>query len=276
MGGLFGAGLRGEHALDDGRRAAQAAKLQVLDAGVLGVPGDDLGAGGAQGVVDAAAAHHIGAFQHRDHAGQARLQQLRAAFGTALELHHAAVVVEFDDRRHIGELQHVEALGDAGADLGGVAVDGLLAGEDDVGRAEGLADLADRLGERIGRGQRVGAREEAVGEQDGAVGADRQRLAQRIGRHRRAHGQHGHFAADLVAKAQGLFQREQVIRIDDRRHALPHDRIGHRMDADLRRVRNLLDADDKMHIRLRRFHPQSLTEERWISAGASQAPYQPM
>ena len=120
----------------------------------------------------------------------------------ALQLDRARCVVDIDDLRHIGQLQEVEPLGDAGADLRGVAVDGLLAGEDDVGRAEDFADLADRLRQRIAGGERVGAGEEAVGQQHGAIGADGQRLAQRIVGHGRTHGQNGDFAADLVAQPQ--------------------------------------------------------------------------
>ena len=42
--------------------------------------------------------------------------------------------------------------------------------------------------------------------------------------------------ANYQRELQRLFEREQVVRIDDRGHALPHDRIGHRMDADLRHL----------------------------------------
>ncbi len=98
-----------------------------------------------------------------------------------------AVEIELADLGDVGELQQAEALGDAGADLRGVAVDRLLAGEDDVRRAVGLADLADGGGERVGRRQRVGAGEEAVGQQDGAIGAEGQRLAQTVLGRRRPH-----------------------------------------------------------------------------------------
>ena len=108
--------------------------------------------------------------------------------------------IAFVDLRDIGELQQAEALGDAGTDLRRVAVDRLLAGEDDIELAQGLLDLADRLRERVGRRQRVGAGEETVGEQNRAIGADAERLAQRIRRHGRAHGQHRDLAAEFVAQ----------------------------------------------------------------------------
>ncbi|MNT75087.1 hypothetical protein D3C72_2139530 [compost metagenome] len=50
-----------------------------------------------------------------------------------------------------------------------------------------------------------------------------------------------------VAHPQRLFERKQVEGIDDGRNALAHDGIRHGMNADLRRVRNLLDTDDDMH-----------------------------
>ena len=264
---LFGAGRGREHLLHHGRRTAQAAHGHVLDAGFLRVPGDDFRAGRAKRVVDAAAPHHIGAFEHGDHRRQVGLQDLHAAFGAALQRHRAALAIDLVDAGDIGDLFELQALGDAGADLRGVAVDGLLAAEHDVDLAEGVADLLQRRREREGRGQRVGAGEEAVGEQNGAVGADGHGLSQGIAGHGRAHGEHGDLAAHLVAPAQGLFQREQVIGVDDGRHALPHDRVGHRMDADLRRIWDLFDANDKMHIRLRRIGPSCGTKASRIVRG---------
>jgi hypothetical protein len=50
-----------------------------------------------------------------------------------------------------------------------------------------------------------------------------------------------------MAQPQRFFDREQIIWIDDRRNALAHDRVGYRVNADLRRVGHLLHADDDMH-----------------------------
>ena len=82
-----------------------------------------------------------------------------------------------------------------------------------------------------------------------AIDTKGQRPAQRVLRRWRPHGEHRDRAANLVAHPQRLFEREEVIGIDDRRHALAHDRIGDRMHANLRAVRNLLDANDDMHLR---------------------------
>jgi hypothetical protein len=85
------------------------------------------------------------------------------AFGAALDL-QARVEIDLDDAAHVGQQVYPQALGHAGADLGRVAVDRLLAGEDQV-HGLLLADLADRRGQRVARGQRVGAGERAVGDQ---------------------------------------------------------------------------------------------------------------
>ena len=66
------------------------------------------------------------------------------------------------DAAHAGDLRQAELLGRLRADLGGVAVDRLPAAEDEIGRAQ----MLDRARERVASGQRVGAGEGAVGEQD--------------------------------------------------------------------------------------------------------------
>ncbi len=77
--------------------------------------------------------------------GELALQRLRASFRAALNSDLTRIGIKGSDLRDIGELQKVKALGDAGPDLGGVAVDRLLAGEDDVRRAEAISDFRDRL-----------------------------------------------------------------------------------------------------------------------------------
>jgi len=51
--------------------------------------------------------------------------------------------VERYDLSHIGELEQAETLGDAGPDLGGIAVDRLLARKYEVRHAIGRTDFAD-------------------------------------------------------------------------------------------------------------------------------------
>lgn len=57
-----------------------------------------------------------------------------------------------------------------------------------------------------------------------------------------------------VSRAQRLFEREEVVGVDDGRYALTHDRVGHGVHADLRAIRNLLDADDDVHTALLEIH----------------------
>ena len=65
---------------------------------------------------------------------------------------------------------------------GAVGVAGLLAEEDELG----LLSL-DRLRERLARRDEIRARERVVDDVHGTVGAERERLSQRVGRPRRAH-----------------------------------------------------------------------------------------
>ena len=154
----------------------------------------------------------------------------------------AAGASSSSDAADAGDLRQAELLGDLRADLGGVAVDRLAAAEHEVGGAE----LLDRAGERVARGQRVGAGERPVGEQDDLVGAAVQRLAQHLGRGRRAHGEHGHAAAVAVLEAQRLFEGVQVFGVEDRRQRRPVDGavVFHGLAGHVGGVRDLLDQDD--------------------------------
>src|SRR5271166_2131406 len=108
-------------------------------------------------------------------------------------------------------------------------------------------DAPDGRRQRKARRQRVRAGKRAIAEQDRLVGAELERFAQsRIGL-RRSHAEHGYAAPVTVLEAQGLFERKQVVGIDDRRHALAHDGIADRMNANLRAVWYLLDANDDVH-----------------------------
>ena len=228
-------------------RAPQATLGNVLDAGVHRIPCHDSGTGRAQRVRQRAAANLVGGLEHGDEAWQPAAQHLYAAFRAPLHLDAARRSVEGRNLCHIGQLVQAETLGDAGPDLCGIAVDCLLAGEYQVRAPIGGSDLADGGGERVGRRQRVGAGEGAIREQDRTVEAERQSLAQAVLGRRRPHGEDGDLAAESVAQPQGLLEREQIVGVDDRRHPLAHNRVGHGMDTDLRRIRNLLDADDDVH-----------------------------
>ena len=116
------------------------------------------------------------------------------------------------DATHTGDLRQAELLGGLRTHLGSVAVDRLPAAEHEVARAE----LLDRSGERIARGQRVGAGKGAVGQQHDFVGAAVQRFAQHLGRGRRAHREDGHPAAVALLETQRFLEGVQVFGIEDR------------------------------------------------------------
>ncbi len=202
--------------------------------------------GRAEHVVEPGEADRVGAFHHRDQARQLRLQHLHAALGAAVDDDLARHRIDALDLRDVRQLLDPEPAGNARADLCRVAIDRLLAAEHHVDRVFG-ADRADRRSDRIRGGQRVRAGKHAIGDQDGVVGAIRHAFAQRIGRHLGAHADHGDTRAELIADPQRLFERNEVERIDDGGHALPHDRVGDRMHPDLTRIGYLLDTDDNMH-----------------------------
>lgn len=54
-------------------------------------------------------------------------------------------------------------------------------------------------------------------------------------------------AADARAAGEGAMKAPRGAGVDNGRHALSHDRVGHRMDAYLRGIRHLFDTDYKVH-----------------------------
>ncbi len=203
-------------------------------------------AGGAEDAGLGGKPHLVGPFQDGDQGGQPGFEYLHAALGPALNHQLALVRVHGFDLAHIGEQLHAKPLGDAGADLGGVAVDGLLAAKHQIDRHVAV-DLSDGCRQGKAGGQGVGAGKRPVGYQNGIVGAEGNRLAQGRFRLGRSHAQHRDMAAVGILHPQRLFQSKQVIGVDDGRHALAHDGVGHRVHADLRAVRHLFDTDDNVH-----------------------------
>ena len=66
-------------------------------------------------------------------------------------------------------------------------------------------DLANASGQCVGRGQRIGTGEGAVGYQHRVIGTKADALAQRLLGLWRAHAEHANLAAELVLQAQCLF-----------------------------------------------------------------------
>ena len=139
----------------------------------------------------------------------------------------------------VGDLRHAELLGQLRADLGGVAVDGLPAAEDDV-----RVELADRAGQDVAGGQRVAGGRPAVGDQDGPVGPADRATPQHVAGRRQAHRDDGHRAAEAVADLQRHLQGVEVLGVEDRRQGGPVDRavVLHGLAGDPLGVRHLLDA----------------------------------
>jgi len=147
------------------------------------------------------------------------------------------------DPAHTGDLRHAQLLGRLRPDLGGVAVDRLAAAEHEV---EG-ADLLDRLRQGVAGGQRVGAGEGLVGQQDHLVGAAVQRLAQHGDGGRRAHRDDGHAAAVAVLELERLLEGVEVLGVEHGRQRGAVDRavLLHRVTRHVGGVGDLLDEDDE-------------------------------
>ena len=105
-----------------------------------------------------------------DHCGQGQLQGLQAAVDLA---RHERLAVGDVDLAGERRLAAAEQCSEHLAGLVGVVVDGLLAEEDQV-RAFGLGDGGQSLGDAEGFGRAV------VDDEDGAVGAHREGLAQGV------------------------------------------------------------------------------------------------
>ena len=154
-------------------------------------------------------------------AGRLDLDGVVAVLGLALAGELALGDVHLDD---LGQRRHPQVVGHDGADRVALAVVGLLAEQDEVG---GL--LLERLGQRVaGRGH-VGAGEGVVGEVDGAVDAERDRLADRAVGGVRAH-RHGDDLVDADDAAlldpDGLLDGVRVVRVEVLLAAAVHAPVG--------------------------------------------------
>ena len=113
------------------------------------------------------------ALGHREHRGQRQLHLLCPVVVLELEAPDRAQVLQAADPAGEGE---VEQLGQLGADLSGLPVDGVAAEEDEIEGAGG----PQHGGEGARRGQGVGARERRVADVQPGVGAPGHRLAQDV------------------------------------------------------------------------------------------------
>ncbi len=188
---------------------------------------------------DRGRAGRVGRAHHRQQAGHLAADDLRAGVEGALGGDPA--VGDLQDGLRVGDLRDAELLRRLRADLGRVAVDGLAPGQDEVV----AADLLDRLLEGEGGGQGVGSGEPAIGQQDHPVRPAPERLAQDVGRLRRAHRDHGDRPAVIVPDLERHLEGVQVLRVEDGRQRVAVHRavFGHHLAGDVVRVGHLLDQD---------------------------------
>ena len=164
--------------------------------------------------------------------------------GTVLKLalDHQAVPLHLEllGVAHLGDVQ---LLGNLGAHLGGVAVNGLTASDNQV-----EADFPQGGGDDGGGGIGVGTAELPCGEEIGLVHTHGQSLPQGPLRLGRTHAQGAHCAAALLPQAQGGFQPGLVVVVDNTGHALADQSVGFRVQLHLGGIGDLLDTYNNFHL----------------------------
>ena len=135
-----------------------------------------------------------------DHQRQRGLDDLHAAVYHAADGGLAVLYLEY--LLGVGYLVQAKLLRHLRPHLGGVAVDGLAAADDEVN----VADLLDGRGQGVARGQRVCSGEEAVGEQPAGVGAAVEAFTYDFTGTRWTHGQQSHRGAGVL-----LFDAERLL-----------------------------------------------------------------
>ena len=152
------------------------------------------------------------------------------------------VVALCAERLGIADLGDVKLLRDLRTHLGGVAVDGLAAGDDQV-----EADFTQCGGEDGGGGIGVGAAELPGGEEVRLVRAHGQRLPQGDVRLGRTHTDDGHRSAHLLPELERGLQAGLVVMVDDGGNALADEGIGLRVQLHLGGIGDLLDTNNNLH-----------------------------
>src|SRR5450759_1273044 len=152
---------------------------------------------------------------------------------------------DLDDVLGVGDLRDAELLGRLRADLGGVAVDGLAAAQDEVE----LTELLDSALEDVGGGEGVRTGELAVRQQDDFVGSAEEAVAQDVGGLGRSHRDHGDRAAGPVLDLERHLKGVEVLGIEDRgQGATVHGAVfGHHLAREVVRIGDLFDQDHAMN-----------------------------
>ena len=225
--GLFGAHLEGlagglellGERLEDARGRAGLADMLLGDVDAVGTPHLNLFVEGGDDAVDGHVAGLHAGGQGGDDAGGLHLEHLVAVLELFLDGEGLGGLVVLEVL-HVGDLRQVEVLGDLGTHLGGVAVDSLAAGDDEV-------DIhgAQGAGEGAAGGQRIGTAELAVGEQDGAVDTHGEGLAEDGLGLGQTHGDDGDVGTVLVLQLQGVLKTALVVGVHDRGNALADEAL---------------------------------------------------
>ena len=174
---------------------------------------------------------------HRDDRGQRRLERVVAELRLPLDADGAAVDRELHRLR---DDRPAEPLGDRRPEDGAVGVGGLLAEQDEVGVL-----LLERRREQPARRDEVGARGRVVGDEHGAVGAHRERLAQRVERLLRPERDGDDLGVGVALEAQRLLDRVRV-EVVERALAGAVEALRAGIEA-ARPLGHVLDADGDLH-----------------------------
>ena len=211
------------------------------DVDAVGTPDFDFLVEGGDDAADGHVAGLHAGGQGGDDAGSLHLKDLVAVLELFLDGEGLGGLVVLEVL-HVGDLRQVEVLGDLGSHLGGVTVDGLAAGDDEV-------DIhgAQGAGEGAAGGQRIGTAELAVGQQDGAVDTHGEGFAEDGLGLGQTHGDDGDVGTVFVLQLQGVLKAALVVRVHNRGNALADERTGHGIDFHLGGVRHLLYANYNVH-----------------------------
>ena len=148
-----------------------------------------------------------------DHAGGLDLHGHVAVLQHTL---HGQGIAVLGDLAGIGDLGQMQLLSDLGAHLGGITVDGLTAGQDDVILVHAVG--VDAGGDDLGGSVSIGAAELTGGDEDALVHAHGHQITEHAFCGRGTHGEGHHLAAQLVLQGQSSLNGVQVIGVDDGLH----------------------------------------------------------
>jgi hypothetical protein len=177
---------------------------------------------------------------NRDERGRGDLVLVDALVALAQREQAAVVAAQLD---HARQLRDAEERGHLGRHLPGLRVERLAPAEDEVDAAL----LLDRERERSRGAERVGEGEDAVGEVDRAVRAEREAFAERIRGLRRPHRHRDHLAAGLPAQPHRGGDRVPVELVQLERDALTLEALRLLVELDRIAARHLLDEADDFH-----------------------------